>query len=93
MDGLTQGSLKKTKAKMTTEQSMTQEIMQAVNETDKGAIISIREANKLVKNATALYAAPISGGPALKLSIFECKAADKHKELCNFEKESNHFPN
>ena len=80
--GLTQGRLryrrdrhthakqsKKIKAKMAAEQSMTQAIIQTATGGTKAAIMTIREADDLVKHAR-VNAASRSHGPALNQPIF-----------------------
>ena len=75
---LTQSCLKKSKTKMSTEQSMMQVIMQPVTEAAKAAITAGRAADNPVNNARPIYTVPRSGSPTQRKLIFDSQAANKY---------------
>ena len=76
---------------MTSEQRMTQAIMQAASEAAKAAVMVVREADNLVKTLRPIHTTSSLGIPALRMPIFYCRATEKYQELCNFETEVNNI--
>ena len=66
---------------------MTQEIMQAVIETAKAAIMALREADNQVNNARTIHTNSRSEIQALRQSTFCWKVDNEYHEMCNFEME------
>ena len=66
---LTKGSLKKTTAKMATEQSMTCAIMQVPIKATKAGIMVLREADIPLNNARPVHAVPRSGSQFITTQI------------------------
>ena len=68
-------------------QNMTQVVNKAEIEAAKAAVIAIIEADNQVNNARPKHKTPRSGGPVLRLQMFDWKAKDKYQELHNFKTE------
>ena len=63
---------------------MTQAIMPSPIEASKADMMTIREADNLINNATPIHIILRLGGPALKTYI-DWEVAIKYQELCDFE--------
>ena len=79
-----QGSLKKSKTIMATDQSMTMAITLAVIKTTKEAIMAVRKVDNLVNSARSIHAVPRSGHPAL-WKTYNWLKRDRYSKLCNFK--------
>ena len=70
---------------MATEESLVEAVMQAAGKAAKVAIMMVREADNLVKNARPIHIIPRSSGKVLRQPMFDLKDTNKYQEPCNFE--------